>query len=887
MQYKFISYKLILFFKIISIILLLLLSTKIHADEKIYDLNDFEEITISAAPKHFSYHESLILNSPDLNVSHSKYINKLEKNINLYDYPVIDLLNNESIDIELINEKKIAAISISKDEVEQFNVDLTNYKSINKKDYLTYLLTRFKNKLTNIAYINCRKCNIHEDKVYFNNALAQHTFQFHDIKKNKFISGPPYDFKVKTDITEGFEFKVEANIEILYGKNFNKKKLIKISDLPYLGGGNFKFEIPTNDFKNSDFFKINGVYFNLTNLYSFNKPVNINYLNLEISPSYSSQVIDNTIFVKSNSKAINLKYINPNLIGPHSSYNIKDLDSPIKIISDNERYIEKYKIFHSSLIDYYHSHLQDIIYGVKVLKYNADTKRTIFSGSSKNSIFTFKKGYELSQNDNFLNILSPAFSMIKKVKINAISNAGLSKSIVVNDYKIDSYINLDSLKYIESIELATDDFGLNTKVFDFEFISTSLLDNKEEKTLDISNLELVIQKVNIVSTSSSLKSMHFSSNEIIPLLAKNINISQINNSTLINNNFTCDNDSQNIHLLASIYILDKSTGGLHNLFIPLDINSNIKTKDIIESIGLNDFYGMQFHAANFTKSDFYSSCSLKVNFIKETTELKKYFKFDKTYKLVLENWKDYLPGYYLIYDQNNFFNYSVMDFIQFNHQSNMPKIQFQIVLSKFLLILLFTGLLKSTKILLNKPKKVFISKNNSFLEKLNILVNNNSAVTTLIILFSLFIYMNEINSLSKFYSSYFSLFFLSLYIFMFYNIFINTSFIKSEVFKISALIMLVILSYKISNDSYTYISILLFAYSFQIIKKLLKLNKPKFFKKFVDINIWSFLIIAFLSIISGLFVHFFINIKFSDYFIVYTYYSALMIFIYKFFISTK
>ena len=158
---------------------------------------------------------------------------------------------------------------------------------------------------------------------------------------------------------------------------------------------------------------------------------------------------------------------------------------------------------------------------------------------------------------------------------------------------------------------------------------------------------------------------------------------------------------------------------------------------------------------------------------------------------------------------------------------------------------------------------------------------------TLILLFSLFIYMNEINSLNNFYSSYFSLTFLALYIFMFYSILINSFFIKSEIIKIILLILLIILSYNLSNDSYTYISILLFAYSFQIIKKFLIKNKPKFIKKSIDINIWSFLIIAFLSIISGLLVHFYINIKFSDYFIVYTYYSALMIFIYKFFISMK
>ena len=886
MQYRFLSYKLNPFFKIISIILLLLLSTKIHTDEKVVDLNDIEEITISVTPQYFSFRPSLNITNPDSNSSNSIDIKNSQNNINLYDYPIVDMLNNESVDIELINEKKNTSISLNIGNIEKFYVDLVSYKSINKKDYFSYLLTRFKNNLTNIAYINCRNCNIYGDNVYFNNALAQHTFQFHDIN-NEFISGPPYDFKVKADITEGFEFKVEANIEILYGKNFKKRKLIKISDLPNLGNGYFEFQIPTNDLSNSKFFKINGVYFNLTNLYSNNKPVNINYHNLEISPSFSSQVIDNTIFVTSNSKTINLKYIDPNLISRFSSYHIKDLNSPIKIISDNKQYIEKYKIYHSSLINHYRTNLLDIMYGTKIIKHTADNKRLFFSGSSKSSSFIFRKGYELSQNDNFLNILSPAVSIIKKVKINTVNNAGLSKSIVVNDYKTDSYISLNSSKYIESIELVTDDFGLSTKVFDFEFITTSLLDNKEGITLDTSNLEVIIEKVNIISTSSSRKSLYFLPNQIVTLLDKNIPFTQIKDSSLISHNFICDNESQNINLIASIYTLNSTSGVLESFFIPLGINSIIETKNIIQTLGKNDFYGMQFYAANFSKNQFYGTCSLKVNFIKETTEFIKSIKVDNTHKVVLENFKDFLPGYYLIYDAEDLFKYSVMDSIQFNHQSSMPKIQFQLVLSKFLLILLFTGLLKLTKILLNKPKKRFILNNNSFLENLNILVNNNIAVMTLILLFSLFIYMNEINSLNNFYSSYFSMTFLALYIFMFYSILINSFFIKSEIIKIILLILLIILSYNLSNDSYTYISILLFAYSFQIIKKFLIKNKPKFIKKSIDINIWSFLIIAFLSIISGLLVHFYINIKFSDYFIVYTYYSALMIFIYKFFISMK
>ena len=65
MQYRFLSYKLNPFFKIISIILLLLLSTKIHTDEKVVDLNDIEEITISVTPQYFSFRPSLNITNPD------------------------------------------------------------------------------------------------------------------------------------------------------------------------------------------------------------------------------------------------------------------------------------------------------------------------------------------------------------------------------------------------------------------------------------------------------------------------------------------------------------------------------------------------------------------------------------------------------------------------------------------------------------------------------------------------------------------------------------------------------------------------------------------------------------------------------------------------------
>ena len=894
MQFKFLSYKLNSFLKIISITLLLILSFKIEALGRIYDLNDLEEITISATPKYFSYSPCFIIGSDEgssnKNNPCSATINDSQKKIKFWEYPIIDMQSNKTIDIEFVSKKLKLPIKITLDEIDPIKIDFTSYELVDKKDYFSYLITRFKDNLANISYTNCRKCSIDQGKVYFNEGLAQHTFQIHDIKKNKFVSGTPYTFKLLADISKGFDYYLEANIEILYGKNFNKKKLLKISNVLDLGGGNFEFQINTNNFSKSKFFKISGIYFNLTNQNIQKKPVNIDYKNLSIGQSFSADEINNTLFVKSSSKIINLKYLLPNELDRNSTYDVKELNRPIKVISDIENYIEKYKIHHKSLINYYKSSLLDIIYGNKIIKLSKNSERSFFSGSSKKSNLKFKNNYKLSQNDNFLNISSPTINIITEVKLNTISSDGLRKSVTINNYTTNTLIPLGSSKFISSIELITNDYALNTKVFDLEFFNVALLDaeilsTNIEESNDIKKFN--IKKINIINTSSNVRTMYFQSNQIMPLLTSNIPMSKIKNSFLINHNFECDNESNRIDLLASIYTLDPNTGQLENLFIPLGLESVLRTADIIDSIGDNDFYGMQFYAANFGDGAFFATCSLKVNFIEQRTEFIKTFQFDKSRKIVLRNWEDFLPGHYLIYDDAGMFNYPVVNFKEINYQKSIPQIQFQSILAKFILILLFTGLLKVTRILFNKNQLGLISKNNYFINKLNEVVSNNVAVMTLILFFSLFVYINEINLLHNFYSSYSSLSFLIIYIFMFYNILINPSFIKSEIFKITCLIILTFLSYSLSNDSYTYISILLFAYSFQIIKKLLTRLRSKFYKKNIDTNIWSFLFIAFISIITSLFVHFYINIKFSDYFIVYTYYSALMIFIYKFYNSYK
>ena len=890
MQFKFLSYKLNSFLKIISITLLLILSFKTEAIGKIYDLNDLEEITLSTTPKYFTYSTCLIIGDSDTNNPCSATINTSKRKIKFFGYPILDMQSNKSVDIELISKNLKIPIKISLDEIDPIQIDFANYELVDKKDYFSYLLTRFKDNLSNISFSNCRKCAIDEGKVYFNEGLAQHTFQIHDFKKNKFVSGPSYTFKLLADITKGFDYNLEANIEILYGENFNKKKLVKTSDVLDLGGGNFEFQINTNNFSNSKFFKIIGIYFNLTNHNIQKKPVNIDYKNLSINQSFSVEEINNKLFVKSNSKIINLKHLIPTMLDRDSTYEVKELNSPIKVISDTEIFIEKYKIHHKSLIEYYKSSLLDIIYGNKIIKLSKDSERAFFSGSSKKSNLKFQNNYKLSQNDNFLNILSPTMPRITEVKLNTISSDGLRKSITINNYTTNTLIPLGSSKSISSIELTTDDYALNTKVFGLEFFNVALLDADNLSTnIDESKdiIKFNIEKINIINSSLNQKNIYFRSNQIIPLLNSNIPMSKIKNSFLINHNFECDNNSDKIDLLASIYVLNPNTGQLLNLFIPLGLESDLRTKDIIDSIGENEFYGMQFYAANFTNSEFFGLCSLKVNFIEQRTEFIKTFQFDKSSKIVLRNWEDFLPGHYLIYDDAEMFNYPVVNFKEINYQKSIPQIQFQSILAKFILILIFTGLLKVTRILFNKNQLGMISKNNYFINKLNAVVSNNVAVMTLILFFSLFIYMNEINLLHNFYSSYSSLSFLIIYIFMFYNILINPSFIKSEIFKITCLIILTFLSYSLSNDSYTYISILLFAYSFQIIKNLLTILRPKFYKKNIDTSILSFLFIAFISIITSLFVHFYINIKFSDYFIVYTYYSALMIFIYKFYNSYK
>ena len=85
----------------------------------------------------------------------------------------------------------------------------------------------------------------------------------------------------------------------------------------------------------------------------------MNHFNMIINFTINPE-INNTLFVKSSSKIINLKYLVPNMIDRNSTYDVKELNRPIKVISDIENYIEKYKIHHQSLIEYYKSSLLDI-----------------------------------------------------------------------------------------------------------------------------------------------------------------------------------------------------------------------------------------------------------------------------------------------------------------------------------------------------------------------------------------------------------------------------------------------------------------------------------------------------------------------------------------------
>lgn len=890
MQYKFLNYKLNSFLKIISIILLLLLSFKINAINKVLDLNDLEEITISISPKYYSYKPFLEFNGAKINDSDSFINDDKQTEIKLYDYPILNMMTNENVDIELINPETNSKITfkISRGDIDPFLIDLTNFKSINKRDYFSYLFTSIKDNLTNIAFINCSKCNIDGDKVFFDKPGAQHTYQIHNIDKI-FINGAPYQFNLKTNISDDFDYIINANIEILYGKDFNKKKLITINDIPNLGNGFFQFLLNTSELSTYNFFKISGIYFNLTNRYSSQGPVNIEYKELKITPSFSIADIDNTLFIISNSKLINLKYIAPDHNELNNVYNIKYLDSPVKVISDNNNYIEKYKIHHPSLIEHYRNYLFDIIYRNKIIEYKKKVKRSYFSGLSENIQLTFDSNYELSQNENFLNILSPTTSLFKEVKINTVNKDGLKESIVVQNYKTDSYIFLDSSKFITSIDIISTNDGSSTKVFDFEFISTNLLNYDNNILVDDPLPKFIIEKVNIVSSSASQKIMYFSPNQILPLFKKSIPISKIKESTLITYNFSCENDSHNINILPAVYIRDSTNGQIKNLFLPTSLNSNIKTKDIIDTIGKDEFYGLQFYVTNFSGNSFLAACTLKVDFINEFTEFKKSFAFnyDGKPKLVLKNWEDFIPGYYLMYDKNNMYEYPIMDFKKIDHHASIHKIYFQSIVAKFILILLLTGFLYTFKILINRHQKKVDMKNHYFMKKFSEIVNNDIAVMTILVMFSLLIYINEIKIVNINFSDYISLSFLLLYIIMFYNILINTSFIKSEIFKVTSLITLIILSYNISNDSYTYISILLFAYSFQIIKKLLSRFNYLPYKKRIDINIYTLLFIAFLSLIISLLVHFYLNVKFSDYFIVYAYYSAIIICIYKYFNSSK
>ncbi len=880
MIFRSLNYKLI---KLLNTFLLLLcfFSLNLFSFEKIHNLNDVDEATISVSPKYFIY---------------SNEIDEVKKNndYKINNFPIIDLQGNQNIEVQ-IEDGTSYKIFINKGDISYDQINLKEYEKIDKKDYFKFIYTWIRS-LSNFAFINCNECIIDKNGIIFNKPGSLYTYQIHNFINNKeFFNDTSYDFILSVSNLD-IDYSIEANIEIAYGNNFEEKKILNLQDIEKIGKGQHQFSLGRNVISNSKTYKIQSIYFNTKNLTTYNFPLPINFHNLEIKSNYEIKKNKNDLFVKTNLDSINLKQLINNYISDDAFYKIINFQNPIKIKSEKLNYILKKRIFHQDLIEYYRNSIDDIRFDIKRLVFNKEKLKVRFSDKAKEKIYIFKDLFKLSNSDNFINIISPINFTIPTVIIDIRENNNDIRSITIHNYKTESLIPLGKSGSIHSIKLSNYDEDIITKFFDLEIINSKLIFSNNEllKTSASNEINLPkvnFEKVNIIYSHKSYKSIDLLPNFLQSILNYPIKLKFIDKNNFLDIKLECEknfNNNNNINFFQSLYYLDQKDKSIKSIIFPIEHLSVLDSNIIFELLNDNKLYGMDFFIANLSKNSFHADCSFSLNVVTPDSNYKNSLTFPNTKKIILNNTNGFVPGYFLINDESDLYDYQILSFVPTPHKSKMPKIIYSTLLSKFIILLIFIG---SIYLINNYQKNRSFSNsklaNNKLSNKFFEIIGKNIFIYPFILLIILLIFKDQILLLRNNFSNSFSLLFFIFYTFMFYIILINKFLIPSQIIRLFLLLILIILSYQISGDSYTYISILVFAYTFQVFKRFLNKFLVKYDKKHFDSDITTYLLIGFGSLICTILIHFFINIKYSDYFAVYFYYSVVMIFLHKFFISKK